>query len=128
MSLRSTISGEEDSIGLGLRGANGVSSGLGLVIGLTRGGGGGVQTPFGFQGFLHFLGRREFQVTDLAGNNGTFVGGLEFGHQFGLELAGFLGVQVAHFLGHVDQRGNGFVVAFFGEFFGQTTGTADLHG
>ena len=53
-------------------------------LGLTGYCGCWVQTPFGFEGFLDFLGRREFEVTDFFGDDGTFMSGLQFGDQFGL--------------------------------------------
>merc|ERR1711862_368211 len=71
---------------------------------------------------------REFQVTDFTGNDGTFMGGLQFGHQFGLEFAGFLGVQVTDFFGNIDESSDDFVVAFFGTFFSDTTSSTDLNG
>ena len=53
-------------------------------LGLTGYCGCWVQTPFGFEGFLDFLGRREFEVTDFSGDDGTFMSRLQFGDQFGL--------------------------------------------
>ena len=125
---RSTISGQKDGIGLAFRSAQGFGGSLGFVIRFTRGGGGGVQTPFGLQWFLNLLGRSEFQVTDFTGNDGTFMGGLQFGHQFGLEFAGLLGVQVTDFFGDIDEGSDGFVVTFLGSFFGDTSSSADLNG
>ena len=53
---------------------------------------------------------------------------LQFGHQFGLEFAGFLGVQVTNFFGNIDESSDDFVVAFFGSFFGDTTSSTDFNG
>ena len=123
-----TISGQKDGISLAFRSAQGFSSSLRFVIRFTRGGRSGVQAPLGLQWFFNFLGWSEFQVTDFTGNDGTFMGGLQFGHQFGLEFAGFLGVQVTDFFGNINESSDDFVVAFFGTFFSDTTSSADLNG
>ena len=95
-------------------------------LGLTGYCGCWVQTPFGFEGFLDFLGRREFEVTDFSGDDGTFMSRLQFGDQFGLEFASFLRVQVTNFLRDIDKRGDGFVVAFFISLCGYATSSANL--
>ena len=53
---------------------------------------------------------------------------LQFGHQFGLEFAGLLWVQVANFLRNIDKRGNGFVMALFLTLGGYATSSANLNG
>ena len=103
------------------------SNSVSFIIGFSRFRKCGVQAPFGLQRFLHFLGIREFEVANFTGNDGTLMSRLQFGHQFGLEFASFLRVQVADFLRNVDEGSDGLVVALFGAFFGDATSSADLN-
>ena len=95
---------------------------------LTRGSRSRIQAPLGLQWFFDFLRLREFQVTDFSGNDGTFVSGFQFGHQFGLEFASFLRVQVTNFFRYINERGDGFFVALFGAFFSHTASSTDFDG
>ena len=56
------------------------------------------------------------------------MGGFQFGNQFGLEFAGFLGVQITDFFGDIDKGGKGLIVALFGTLFGDATGPANFDG
>ena len=100
---------------------------LGFYL-LTRCSRSRIQAPLCLQWFFNFLRLRELQVTDFSGNDGTFVSGLQFGHQFGLEFASFLRVQVANFLRYINERGDGFFVALFRAFFSHTASTTDFNG
>ena len=103
------------------------SNSVSFIIGFSRFRKCGVQAPFGLQRFLHFLGRREFEVANFLGNDGTLVGRLQFGHQFGLESASLLRVQVANFFRHVNDRSDDLIVALFWALFSHTTSPTDLH-
>ena len=63
------------------------SCSLRFVIRLTRCSRCWIQTPFGLEGLFHGFGVSEGKVADLLGDNGTFMGGFQLGHQFGFELA-----------------------------------------
>ena len=107
--------------------AQGGTLSVGFVIGLTGLHGGLIEAPFGHEGLGHELRGGEPEVADLLGDDGTFVLRLEAGDKLGLEAASFLGVQVAHLLRHVNQRGDGFVVALFGAFLSNTASTTNLN-
>ena len=125
-----SVSGQDgDGVILAGSSRQGGAEGLGfLVSGVVRGWWGGVQAPLGLEGLLDLLGAGELEVAHLPGDGGALVGGLELGHELGLELARLLGVEVAHLLGHVDEGGDGLVVALLGALLGHTAGAADLHG
>ena len=55
------------------------------------------------------------------------MGGLEGRHQLGLEPARLLGVQVTDLLWHINERGDGLVVALLGSLVGDTASSADLN-
>jgi hypothetical protein len=99
-----------------------------LIIGLSGRRLGGINTPLGQQRLVNHLGGGELEVAHLMGNDGALMLGLQLGNQFGLEPAGLLGVQVAHFLWHVKKRHNGLVMALLGSLLTCATGTTNLNG
>ena len=87
---------------------------------------GGILAPPGLQGLLDFAGLRELEQASFFRNGGAFGLGLQLGNQLGDELAGLLRVEVASFLGDVDEGGDDLVVALLGTLCGCASGSADL--
>ncbi len=107
---------------------DGGSAGIGLIVGLIRGGLSGVKAPPGPEGLLNLLGSGELQVADLLGDDGALMLRLQAGDQLGLQTAGLLGVQVAHLLRDINEGSDGLVMALLGALLGGAAGTTDLDG
>ena len=103
------------------------TKGVLLVVALTWGGGGGVQTPLGGQGTVDLLGGGELQVAGLLGHNGALVLGGQAGDKLGDELANLLGVQVTHLLRDINNTGDHLLVALLFTLSKDTAGAANLN-
>lgn len=94
------------------------------VIGLSRV---FIQAPLTSEWFGLFPGSAEFQAANLLRNGGALMLGLQSRHELGRKSASFLGIQVADFFGHINQRVDVLVMALFGAFFGGAAVAANFH-
>ena len=107
--------------------SEGSSQGVVLIIGLSRRGRSGVEAPLGEQRFRHLARLAELEHAGLLRHYCALVLWAQPRHQLGNEPAGLLWVEVAHLLGHVDQRGDGLVVALLRTLLEGAAGTTDLN-
>jgi len=96
-------------------------------VGLSRCRSTRVQTPFCQQWLVHWPRARELEDTRLFWNNRALVFWSQPRHKLVREFASFLWVQVAHFFGHINERGEDFIMALLWSFFENTTGSTDLN-
>ena len=103
------------------------SSGIFLIIRLSRSSWGGVKTPSGLQRLGNLLGLAELEDAGLLGDNGALVDGGQAGDKLGHKLADLLWVQVTNFLRNVNKGGENLLVALLITFLEDTSSTANLH-
>ena len=76
---------------------------LALLVRLSRGGRGGVQTPSGHYVLRLLLRLCELDRAGLLGDDGALVLGGQLRDQLGGEPAGLLRVEITDFLGNIDK-------------------------
>merc|ERR1719264_1843470 len=91
--------------------SEGSPQGVVLVVGLSRGRRGGVEAPFGQERLWHLAWLRELEHAGLLWHNCALMLWTQPWHQLCHESAGLLRVEVTHLLWHVDQGGNGLIMA-----------------
>ena len=107
--------------------SDGTSKGLSLIIGFSRCGCSRIKAPFGLQRLLNLLGVTELEIAYFLRDDGAFMLWLQLGDQLGLEPAGLLGIQVAHFLRDIKEGGDNLVMALFSTFLCNAPCTANFH-
>merc|ERR1719264_711536 len=91
--------------------SEGSPQGVVLVVGLSRSRRGGVEAPFGQERLWHLAWLRELEHAGLLWHNCAFMLWTQPWHQLCHKSAGLLWVEVTHLLWHVDQGGNGLIMA-----------------